>query len=301
MSDKKNQEELEKFRKAGKLTARVREEIRELVEPGKDLLFIAEKVEDLIREKGAKPAFPCNISLNEAAAHYSPPADDETKIEEGDLVTIDIGAHLDGYIGDTAMTIATNEKDQQMVETAELALDKAIEGIKPSINVGEIGGIIENTIEEAGFKPIRNLSGHSMDRWSLHSGTTIPNIKEKSEKNLEEGEIVALEPFVTDGAGEVKSQPEAYIFLYLNDEAVSGRMALKTLRLIKQKYGKLPFAERWLAEDMSKIRLQMTLRELITSRSIYPYYVLKEKENGKVAQAEHTVIVTDEGCEITTL
>lgn len=301
MSNMRSQEELEKFRNVGKLTAEVREEIRELVEPGRDLLLIAEKAEDLTREKGAKPAFPCNISLNEVAAHYSPPAADETKIEEGDLVTVDIGAHLDGYIGDTAMTIATDEKDQQMVETAELALKKAIKGIKSGINVGEIGGIIEKTVGEAGFKPIRNLSGHSLDRWSLHAGTTIPNVKEKSEKDLEEGEIIALEPFVTDGAGEVKSQPEAYIFRYLNDEAVSGRMALKTLRLIKRKYGKLPFAERWLAEDMSKIRLQMTLRELITSRSIYPYYILKEKENGKVVQAEHTLIVTDEGCEVTTL
>lgn len=301
MSDKKSQEELEKFREAGKLIARVREEIRELVEPGRDILPIAEKAEDLIREKGSKPAFPCNISLNEVAAHYSPPADDETKIEEGDLVTIDIGAHLDGYIGDTATTIATGEENQQMVDVVEQALDKAIKGIKPGIDVGEIGGIIEKTAEEAGLKPIRNLSGHSLDRWSLHAGITIPNVEKKSGKELKEGDIVALEPFVTDGAGEVESQPEVYIFRCLNGGGVSGRMALKTLHIIKKRYGKLPFAERWLAEDMSKIRLQITLRELISSKSIYPYYVLKEKAGGRIAQAEHTVIVTDEGYEVTTL
>ncbi|KXB08161.1 methionine aminopeptidase [candidate division MSBL1 archaeon SCGC-AAA385D11] len=296
-----SQEELKAYREVGKLAGKVREDALELVKPEQKLLTIAEKAEDLIRKGGAEPAFPCNISLNEIAAHYTPPANDETKIEKGDLVTVDIGAHLDGYIGDTAATVSVGGKeDQKIVKAVQQVLEKAIEAANPGVNVGEIGGVIESAAKENGFKPIKNLTGHSLDRWKLHAGISIPNVEKESEEELKEGDVIALEPFITYGAGEVEDKPEIYIFRYLSDANVSGRMPRQTLRRIKKKYGHLPFAERWLAKDMSKIRLKMTLSELITSRSLHPYYVLKEKKGGKVAQAEHTIIITEDGSEVTT-
>lgn len=294
-----NPEETENYRKAGKLLAEVREQMRLQVKPGVSLLELAETAERLIAEKGAKPAFPCNISVNEVAAHYSPPVDDSAVVNAGDMVKVDIGAHVDGYIADTAFTVATGEK-AEMVSVVEKALEAAIAAVKPGIDVGEIGKVVEETITAAGFKPIRNLTGHSLERWDLHSGLTIPNVKEKIGQVLKAGDVLAIEPFVTDGAGFVEDQKSLYIFRYLRDVPTRLRMSRELLRDVKREYNTLPFAERWLAKRMSKLRLELTLRELVGIGAFWPYYVLAERAKGKVAQAEHTVIVTETGCEVTT-
>jgi methionyl aminopeptidase len=293
------EEELQAYRRAGKLVAEVREEIRPMVKPGETLLAIAEAVEGLIAQKGAKPAFPCNVSVNQIAAHYSPPANDSTRIGEDDVVKVDIGAHLDGYIADTAFTVAPGAK-VEMVQAVERALEEAIKAVKPGIDVGEVGRAIEETARATGFKPIRNLTGHSLARWDLHAGLTIPNVKEETGQVLRVGDVVALEPFITDGAGFVEDQPQVYIFRYLFDRPVRMRMTRELLRDVKRSYGNLPFAERWLAKRMSKLRLELTLRELVGVGALHPYHVLKERGDGLVAQAEHTVIVTEQGCEVIT-
>ncbi|TDA31686.1 MAG: type II methionyl aminopeptidase, partial [Hadesarchaea archaeon] len=179
------EQELEAYRKAGKLLAEVREKIKPMVRVGESLVRIAEEAERLIQEKGAKPAFPCNVSLNEVAAHYSPPADDPTVIKEGDLVKVDLGAHLDGYIADTAFTIATDEEGERLKEAAEKALEAAIATVKPGVDVGEVGRAIEEAAKGAGFKPIANLTGHALSRWTLHGGLTIPNLSGRTGQRLE--------------------------------------------------------------------------------------------------------------------
>ncbi len=294
-----SQEELEKYRKAGKLLAEVREQMRPLVKPEASLLDLAETAEKLIAEKGAKPAFPCNVSVNEVAAHYSPPAEDSAVVKPGDMVKVDIGAQVDGYIADTAFTVATGEK-AEMVQVVEKALEAAIAVVKPGIDVGEIGRVVEETVTAAGLKPIRNLTGHSLERWELHSGLTIPNVKENMGQTLKAGDVLAIEPFVTDGAGFVEDQKSLYIFRHLRDVPTRLRMSRELLRDVKRDYNGLPFAERWLARRMSKLRLELTLRELVGIGAFWPYYVLAERAKGKVAQAEHTVIVTETGCEVTT-
>ncbi|KXA93080.1 hypothetical protein AKJ64_01445 [candidate division MSBL1 archaeon SCGC-AAA259E17] len=300
MNEKLTEEERQDYLRAGELASEVREKGVEMVAPGKKILEIAEEIEDGIREGGGEPAFPANISINEKAAHYSPPEDDDTEIEEEDLVKIDVGVHINGYIGDTATTVYAGEGKSEMVQAINQVLENAIDFIEPGVDVGKIGEIIEKATEEKGYSPIKNLTGHNLERWSLHGGISIPNVKEDVGKELEAGDVIALEPFLTDGEGEVEDMPEVYIFRYEGNKGVSGRMALQTLRKIKDNYGKLPFAERWLTKDLSRIRLQMTLRELLASESIHPYYVLKEVDNGQVAQAEHTMIVTEQGCEVTT-
>jgi len=270
-----------------------------MIKPGETLVAIAEAVEGLINQKGAKPAFPCNVSVNQIAAHYSPPANDDSRVGEDDLVKVDIGAHLEGYIADTAFTVATGAK-VEMVQAVERVLEEAIKAVKPGIDVGEIGRAIEETAKAAGFKPIRNLTGHSLTRWDLHAGLTIPNVREETGQVLKVGDVVALEPFITDGAGFVEDQPQVYIFRYLFDRPVRMRMTRELLRDVKRAYGNLPFAERWLAKRMSKLRLELTLRELVGVGALHPYHVLKERGDGLVAQAEHTVIVTEQGCEVIT-
>ncbi len=296
-----SEQELQIYREVGKITAEIRDSLRPMVKPGEKLLNIAETAENKIKEAGLLPAFPCNVSVNEIAAHYSPPAGDETTIQDGDIVSVDIGAHLDGYIADTAFTVATGGKNQNLVDTVESCLEKAIAAIKPGVGVGEIGAVIEETARVAGLKPISNLTGHSLDRYRLHAGITIPNVKEEPGHKLKAGDVLAIEPFVTSGAGEIEDKTEVFIFRFLSPQPVQRRMTMELLREISRSYGTLPFAERWLAARMSKIRLQIGMRDLMNSGVIHPYHVLKDKENGPVAQAEHTVIVTEKGCDITTL
>jgi len=292
-------EEIQTYRNVGKIVAEVREYVRPMVKPGVALLNIAEAVEETIRQKGAKPAFPCNVSVNAIAAHYSPPADDDSQVKEGDLVKIDIGAHIDGYIADTAVTIALGAK-VEMVQAVERALEEGIKAVKPGVDVGEIGKAIEDSAKASGFKPIRNLTGHGLSQWNLHAGITVPNVAENMGQKLEVGNVIALEPFLTDGAGFVEDAPQVYIFRYLRDRPVRMRMTRELLNTIKRSYSSLPFAERWLAKQMSKLRLELTLRELVGVGALHPYHILKERGDGFVAQAEHTVIVTESGCEVTT-
>ncbi|MEW6593123.1 MAG: type II methionyl aminopeptidase, partial [Candidatus Hadarchaeota archaeon] len=212
---------------------------------------------------------------------------------------VDIGAHLDGYIADTAFTFATGTK-VEMAGAAELALEAAIAAVKPGVDLGEIGEAVEKTITSAGFKPIRNLTGHSLARWDLHAGITVPNVAGETGVKLNVGDVLAIEPFATDGAGYVEDQKRVYIYRHLRDVPTRLRMSRELLRDIKKEYSSLPFAERWLAKKMSKLRLELTLRELVGSAALWPYHVLAERGEGKVAQAEHTVIVTEQGCEVTT-
>ena len=290
--------QLELYRKAGKIAAQVREKIKEMVKPGVKILEIAQRAEDLIRELGGSPAFPCNVSINEIAAHYSPPPWDETVIKEGDVVKVDIGVEVEGCIGDTAFTVG----DEKLVEVVGKALEEAIKVIKPGIDAGKIGAAVETVAKSNGLKPIQNLTGHSLGRGELHGGVWIPNVAGETGQRLEVGQVLAIEPFVTDGAGFVEDdERRVYIYSFLRDAPVRTRMAREVLREIKEKYPSLPFAVRWLAKGMSRLRLELTLRELRMAGAIRPYYVLVERAKGKVAQAEHTVIVTENGCEVTTI
>lgn len=296
-------EEIKTYKKVGNIASEVLEKAKSMVEPDMKLFDIAENVEEMIKDKGAQPAFPCNVSVNENAAHYSPPLEDENQVEDGDLVKVDIGAHIDGYIADTAVTVCAGEdhkEREQMITAVENVLREAISVVEPGVDVGQVGAVIERVAEQEDYKPVSNLTGHNLRQWSLHGGVSIPNVEEETDDELKEGDVIALEPFITDGKGEVESIPEVYIFRYTSSKDVSGRMSRQTLKKIQSKYGNLPFAERWLARDLSRIRLQMTLRELISSNALHPYYVLKEVEDGIVAQAEHTMIVTEEGAEVIT-
>jgi methionyl aminopeptidase len=293
------QEELEIYRKVGRLLAEVRENVRPMVREGARIVEIAESVEKMIVERGAKPAFPCNVSINEIAAHYSPTAGDQTVLKAGDVVKVDMGAHIDGYIADTAFTVCIGGGGE-LAAAAEKALEAAINAVKPGVDVGEIGRAVEEAVAPTGFKPIRNLTGHSLGRWDLHAGLTIPNVRETTGQVLKPGDVLAIEPFVTDGVGYVEDQERVYIFRHVRDVPTRLRMSRELLRDIRREYNGLPFAERWLARRMSKLRLELTLRELTGLGALWPYHVLAERSGGKVAQAEHTVIVTDQGAEVTT-
>ena len=293
---------LEKYRQAGEIAAEVREEMRHYVKEGMRIIEICEKAESLIEKKGGKPAFPCNISVNEIAAHYTSPPGDERIIPKGAVVKIDIGVHIDGYIADTATTVSFNPQYRELVKTAEEALNKGIEYVRAGASSSGFGALIQKTIVERGFKPISNLTGHSIGRYLIHSGKSLPNVPHFFGFKFKEGDIFALEPFVTlaDAAGKVENGDLVTIFRFHKKKKVKGIHAKKLLVFIERNFRTLPFAERWLTGVVPKQSYNSAFKELLSSKSLVSYPIFVEASKKVVAQAEHTVYVKKNGCEILT-
>lgn len=289
---KYTEEIIEKYLKAGKILSQVREQAAKKVVVGESLLSVAEFTENLIREKGGEPAFPVNISRNDEAAHATPSLNDKTVFGK-DMVKLDIGVHIEGYIADTAVTVDLSG-NPRLVEAAEAALEAAIKSIHAGVNTSDIGGVVEDTIGTFGFKPIYNLTGHGLAQYIQHAPPSIPNRRTPHGVVLEEGDIVAIEPFATNGAGKIHDAGNAEIYHVISNRPVRHPAARALLQQI-EKYKTLPFAKRWLGE-----RVDFALLQLVKAGVIQPYPILKEVKGGLIAQAEHTILVTGEGCEVIT-
>ncbi len=284
---------MEKHEKAGEILKQLRDEVVKLVKPGVKMLEVAEFVENRIAELGAEPAFPCNISLNEDAAHCTPSKNDQRVFREGDLVKIDIGAHVDGFIADTALTVNLGDHDE-LVECAELALKRAIEVIEPGITTSEIGEQIESVAKEFGFRPVYNLTGHGFMPYVAHAPPTIYNYRVEKGVKVEEGMIFAIEPFITSGAGRVSERAETEIYSVISSKPVRMRMAREILSEV-EKYRTLPFAKRWLRNPR-----EIIISKLVRDGVLRAYPVLTEIKKEPVSQAEHTVVVEESGARIIT-
>lgn len=294
-------EELKNFEQAGKIAAKVREDSKRLVMIGEPLLDIAETIEQMIFGEGAKLAFPLNISINEIAAHYTPEAECKEQLKENDIVKIDIGVDVNGGIGDTAHTTDLSGKNEALVKASEDALNAAIAAIKPGVSVGEIGGVIEDTIRTAGFKPISNLSGHMIKPGLLHSGINIPNTRTNEPYQFQVGDVFAVEPFATTGQGFVNDCEQVEIFSLYSPHPVRMRQSRRIVQWILENHGLLPFAERWLRKEFtSKMLVSVSLKELLVNGIIRGYPVLREAGNGLVSQAEHTIVIEEKGARILT-
>ncbi len=290
-------EGIEDYREAGRLTSEALAKGAKLIKPGALLLDVAEAVEKHIMAK-AKCAFPCNISIGNQAAHYTPCLDDDKVFGEKDVVKLDCGAQVNGYIGDSAVTVDISGENSELVAAAREALDAAIALAKPGANSSDLGAAIEKVIEGKGFKAVRNLTGHVLRQGFLHTGPTIPNVSTASGWEFEEGMAMAIEPFATMGRGSVSEERAVEIFSLENMRPVRNADARKIIAFVEEEFGLLPFAERWLAPVASGLRLKMALRELMQKGVFHSYPVLSD--TGTVSQAEHTIIITPDGCEVTT-
>jgi len=258
---------LKKYREAGRIASYVRDEGKKLVRPGASVLEVCDEVESMIMDMGGQLAFPCNICINDIAAHYSPPPNATTRIV-----------------------------------TAEECLERAIETVKPGVKASEVGGAIEGVVKRHGFKPIWNLTGHQISRYVLHTGKSIPNVSRLNGSKVKEDEVYAIEPFVTlpRAFGEVKGAEEVYIYRFHKDRSIKDENAKKLMTAIKNRFRSLPFSARWITDELPKKDFEPAFTKLLNARNITGYPVLMEKSGSIVAQAEHTIIVTSDGCEVTT-
>ncbi|MEM4417036.1 MAG: M24 family metallopeptidase [Nitrososphaerota archaeon] len=125
---------------AGRIARVVRNSVPGLVRPHMPMIELAEKIESMILDRGGRPAFPCNISIDSVAAHYTPPPGDRTLIPRGSVVKIDIGVVVNGYIADTAVTVSESQLGDTLRYAAEEALKAAIKSVKAGVKVSTVGG-----------------------------------------------------------------------------------------------------------------------------------------------------------------
>lgn len=292
-------EQISHYKKSGQILAQSLEYALSITKPGVKLVDIADKVENLIRKHSAQPAFPVNISINEIAAHYSPVILDDLTIPEKSIVKIDAGAQVNGYITDAAITIVFDEKWEQMKQLARKALDKALAIIRPGTTVYEVGEIVEKTINKEGFKPIVNLSGHSLAQYSLHDGLSIPNYKvpkrmrDKSQ-TFTAGRAYAVEPFVTTGKGRVKNDRDMTIYRQIKKANIEKlpRKIREGYQYINNNFHRMPFSPRWLFNENFEVEeVEDIMNELLNRDIVHGYPVLVESTGSPVTQAEETIFV----------
>ena len=287
-------EAYECYLEAGDILARALDETAERVAVGERLLDVAEFAESRIRELGGEPAFPANVSLDEEASHATPGPDDDATFAEN-MVCLDLGVHVDGWIADAAVTVDLSG-NPELTEAAEEALEAALDVVAPGVHTGEVGAEIEDVIRAYGYNPIVNLTGHGLAQYDAHTAPNVPNVGVDTGVDLEPGDVLAIEPFATDGSGKVTEGSKTEIYSLEGSPRVRNRQARALLEHVEETYRELPFAVRWLDQP----RAEMSLRRLEMNGAVRSYPVLKEADGTLVSQAEHTVVVTEDGCEITT-
>ena len=295
--------QLEDYLKAGNIAGEVRENVRKTDWIGSTLAEICDYVESEIIKRGAKCAFPVNTSMNEIAAHYTAEPNDPKTVSDTDLVKIDLGAQINGYIADTAVTVNYDPQYDQMVQTAEDALQNAMSMIKAGVKSKDVGRTIQKTIQDMGFKPIANLSGHSLDQYTIHAGKTVPNMWTIGSFLFSENQAYACEPFVTtkNALGFVRNGKIKNIFALVSRKKTKDEEVDRLTDYIWNNFNMLPFALRWLLKEWEEKEARRLLEILVKKKVVRAYAILVEANGKTVAQAEHTFIPTQSGATVTTM
>ena len=208
---RKSAEEIETMARAGRVVAATLEAIGEALRPGVTTLELDELAEDLIRSSGGVPTFkgyngfPGSIcaSPNSMVVHGIPGS---YRAAEGDVMSIDVGVTLDGFVADSARTFGVGEIDveaQRLLDVCEAALAAGIEAARPGGHIGDISSSVQRVTEEAGFSVVRSLVGHGVGR-DMHEEPQVPNFGQAGHgPPLSTGMTIAIEPMITAGTDEV--------------------------------------------------------------------------------------------------
>ena len=295
--------QLQDYINAGKIASDVRENARRKNHVGSTLEEICNSIEKEIESKGGKCAFPVNVSLNEIAAHYTAEPNDSIIVKDADLLKIDLGVQINGHIADTAVTVCYDPKYDFLVQAAESALREAMSIIRVGTKSSDVGKIIENTVKQMGGIPIANLSGHSLEQYTIHAGKSVPNIWSIGSFSFQSTEAYACEPFVTtsDGSGFVREGKTRNIFSLVTRKRTKDEEVNKLVDAIWQKFNMLPFALRWLIPEYNEKTARELLEKSIKNKIVRSYPILVEANNQRVAQAEHTFIPKENGVTVTTI
>ncbi len=285
-------EDLDRWRTAARISAQARDLGARMIEPGVERRTVAEAIESFMRSKGAEPAFPANLSRNHEAAHYTPSSDDSVTFERGDLVKVDVGAHLDGAIADTAETVEVGgtRKYENLKRAADEAVWAGIAQVHAGGRIDDVSRAIEAAIHARGFRPVSDLTGHLIQSYLLHARKSVPNVGGVTEERFVEGEIVAIEPFATNGIGHIANGTFGNIERFRRDPGTAN----PALARLYARFRTLPFTVRWITDPGEQEALRRGRKYL----QRYPVFL--EQAGGFVAQAEHTVLVGANRAEVLT-
>ncbi|MBD3209298.1 type II methionyl aminopeptidase [Candidatus Woesearchaeota archaeon] len=286
-----SQDVIKQHQAAGRISQTCLLQGAKLIKAGASMRDVLDAIEKNIQDMGGRIAFPAQISLNNIAAHYCPTTTDDIQFKEGDIAKLDIGVHLDGRVADNAITVDLGSHDD-LTKASKEALQAALKIIRPGITLGEIGKTIQETIQSYNLQPIRNLSGHGLGHYQVHTPPAIPNVDTKDATELEEGQVIAIEPFATDGKGAIFESANPTIYTHTHDRATRNPYARILLKTIKSYHG-LPFAARWLERIHGAGKTRIGLKELHRIGALQAHPPLPEQNDGLVSQHEHSVIVQD--------
>lgn len=293
--------DLEKLRLSGKISAAAREHGKRLIVPGARLREIAETVEEMIFDLGGKPAFPAQLSRNHIAAHYCSSPDDDSEIQPNDIVKLDLGTQVDGYVTDNATTVdLQGGPNSALVAASAMALDNAIAVMGPGASITEIGARIESTITTFGFKPVYNLTGHGVARYVIHCSPSIPNYPDPKAPRLRPNQTIACEPFACDGRGYIEEEGAAEVFGLVRRPKPKDKIPADVTDALDAMEG-LPFARRSLLRHLGdRRRVDEALRLLQKLKLLRSYPPLCESKGVRVSQTEHTIFISEDGAEVLT-
>lgn len=283
---------MEDYKKAGDIASQALLHGKKLIKPGASIMEILDQVESKIHDLGGNIAFPAQISLNQVAAHFCPTEANDVILSD-ELVKLDVGVHINGMIGDNALSVDLSKEHEDLVKASREALNAAIKIIQPELEIREIGKEINQVISSYDFNPVRNLSGHGLGEFQIHTYPSIPNYDNGSTEKLTENQVIAIEPFATTGEGFIKESVNPTLFSLRQHKPVRNPITRNIYNFIVQNYQTLPFTERWLYKLFSPVKVKIALRDLIRADMLNEFPPLPERTGGLVSQAEHTVIVKD--------
>ena len=292
----------EQYRTSGNIVKEVKPLVQSAVEPGAKFLEVCDLVRKEVEGRGGRLAFPTGIGVNEVTAHYAPQEGDESVFAEKDLVKVDFGVHVDGYVTDTSVTATLNPDFDLLLEATQRALDTAIAAARKEWRTGEIGRAIHGEAARFGFKTIENLTGHTLDRYTVHAGKSIPNIYMPHMQDLKKGDVFAIEPFLTLGnaAGYVVDAPSQTIFSIVARKKTGDSKLDAFAESVWIERKTLPFTPRWYIDEFGKENVAQIVRKLVSKRVLRAYPTLVEASGKPVAQFEHTMALDEGGLVVLT-
>jgi methionyl aminopeptidase len=292
----------EQYKTSGKIVREVKPVVEAAVKPGVRFLAVCDLIRSEVEARGGKLAFPTGIGVNKVTAHYAPQDGDESVFAETDLVKVDFGVHVEGYITDTSVTVTMNPEFNLLLEATQRALDAAVATARREWRTGEIGRVIHREAARFGFKTIENLTGHTLDRYVVHAGKSIPNLYMPGMQDLKKGDVFAIEPFLTLGnaAGYVVDSKDETIFSIVARKKTGVPELDAFAEKVWAERKTLPFTPRWYVGEFGRDKLPEIVKKLVAKRVLRSYPTLVEASGNPVAQFEHTMALDESGLVVLT-
>lgn len=309
--------DLKDIRRAADVHRQVRKYAQSYIRPGMTMLEICKKLEEkTLQLVGTKPdwsnylengyGFPTGCSLNHVAAHYTPNNGDKTLLSYDDICKLDFGVHVNGRIVDCAFTVAFDPIFDPLIQATQDATNAGLAAAGIDARLGEVGAIIQETIESFEFtdkngkvlpiKPCKNLNGHSMEPYRIHAGQSVPIVRKSdfADDKMIEGGFYAIETFASTGKGYVVEDGECSHYMKVFDANTNVPLRLKgakeLMRAIDKQFSTLPFCRRWL-DDIGQTRHLLTLKHLVDNGLVQDYPPLVDVKGSFTSQMEHTIVL----------